>query len=164
MKPEPTEPRPGQESVWDYPRPPKVERVSKHLQVIYAGLTIADTRDARRVLETSHPPVYYIPESDIRMECLSKASGTSLCEWKGSAVYYDVLVGDRVAARAAWGYPDPTPAFSDIKGCIAFYPELMDACYVDGEKARPQPGGFYGGWITNDIVGPFKGDPGTQSW
>jgi uncharacterized protein (DUF427 family) len=116
------------------------------------------------VLETSHPPVYYIPKRDIRMECLSKASGSSLCEWKGSAVYYDVVVGDRVAARGAWGYPDPTPAFSDIRDCLAFYPDLMDACYVDGEKVRPQPGGFYGGWITNDIVGPFKGDPGTQSW
>ncbi len=164
MKPQRTEPRPGQESVWDYPRPPRVEGVSKHIRVVFAGLNIADTRNARRVLETSHPPVYYIPESDIRMECLSKASGSSLCEWKGIAVYYDVVVSDRVAARAAWGYPDPTPAFSEIRDCLAFYPEPMDACYVDGEKVRPQPGGFYGGWITNDIVGPFKGGPGTQSW
>lgn len=164
MKPQPTEPLPGQESVWDYPRPPRVESVSKHIIVVFAGLNIADTRDARRVLETSHPPVYYIPESDIRMECLSKAGGSSLCEWKGIAIYYDVMVGDRVAARAAWGCPDPTPAFSNIRYCLAFYPGLMDACYVDGEKVRPQPGGFYGGWITNDIVGPFKGGPGTQSW
>jgi uncharacterized protein (DUF427 family) len=164
MKPQPTEPLPGQESVWDYPRPPRVEVVSKHIRVVFAGLDIADTRDARRVLETSHPPVYYIPKRDVRMECLAEASGSSLCEWKGSAVYYDVVVGDRVAVRAAWGYPDPAPAFSDIKDCIAFYPELMDACYVDEEKARPQPGGFYGGWITNDIVGPFKGAPGSQSW
>jgi uncharacterized protein (DUF427 family) len=132
--------------------------------VVFGGATVADTHEARRVLETSHPPVYYIPERDVQMAYLSKADGSSLCEWKGFAVYYDVTVQERNAERAAWTYPDPTPAFASIKGYIAFYPAMMDACYVDGEKVRPQPGGFYGGWITNDIVGPFKGGPGTQTW
>jgi uncharacterized protein (DUF427 family) len=132
--------------------------------VVFGGVTIADTRDARRVLETSHPPVYYIPEKDIRMEFLSRAGGSSLCEWKGTALYYDIAVESRTARRAAWVYPDPTPAFASIKDCIAFYPAMMDACYVNGEKVRSQPGDFYGGWITDDIVGPFKGSPGTGFW
>jgi uncharacterized protein (DUF427 family) len=157
-------PGPGQESVWDYPRPPRVEVISKRIRVVFAGVDLADTRDARRVLETSHPPVYYIPEKDIRMEFLLRAGGSSLCEWKGVAVYFDITVEGRTAGRAAWSYPDPTPAFESIRNCVAFYPAPMDACYVDGEKARPQPGGFYGGWITDDIVGPFKGSPGTDFW
>jgi uncharacterized protein (DUF427 family) len=157
-------PGPGQESVWDYPRPPRIELSERHIEIVFGGIKIADSRSARRVLETSHPPVYYIPEKDIRMECLSRAKGSSMCEWKGIAVYYDVVAADRTAARAAWSYPDPTPAFESLRDCIAFYPALMDECYVDGERARPQPGGFYGGWITRDIVGPFKGGPGTSYW
>jgi uncharacterized protein (DUF427 family) len=164
MKPERIKPGPGQESVWDYPRPPKLESVTKHIEVVFNGVTIVDTRRAWRVLETSHPPVYYIPEDDIRMEHLSRAGGTSLCEWKGQALYYTVVVGGRRAERAAWSYPDPTPAFRAIKDHLAFYAGLMDACYLDGQQVIPQPGGFYGGWITSDIVGPFKGEPGTHGW
>lgn len=164
MKPTPIEPAPGQESVWDYPRPPRVEDVSKHIEVVFNGVTIADTCEAKRVLETSHPPVYYIPPKDIRMEYLAEIPGTSLCEWKGRAHYYTVVVGNKRADRAAWYYPDPQPAYAAIKNHIAFYPAPMDACYIDGERVRPQPGGFYGGWITSDIVGPFKGDPGTRGW
>ncbi|NIS59654.1 MAG: DUF427 domain-containing protein [Proteobacteria bacterium] len=164
MKPTPIEPAPGQESVWDYPRPPRVEDVSKHIEVVFNGVTIADTCEAKRVLETSHPPVYYIPPRDIRMEYLAEIPGTSLCEWKGRAHYYTVVVGNKRAERAAWYYPDPQPAYAAIKDHMAFYPAPMDACYIDGERVRPQPGGFYGGWITSDIVGPFKGEPGTLGW
>ena len=158
------EPGPGQESVWDYPRPPRLEPSAKHLQVIFDGVTIVDTRRAMRVLETSHPPVYYIPREDIRMEYLRPTPRGSVCEWKGSAVYFTVAVGDRQAQNAAWSYPDPTPAFAPIRDYVAFYPALMDACFVDGERVRPQPGGFYGGWITADVIGPFKGEPGTTFW
>ncbi|GAB4445210.1 MAG: DUF427 domain-containing protein [Chloroflexi bacterium OHK40] len=157
-------PGPGQESVWDYPRPPRVEPTSRHLRVIFGGVVIADTRRAHRVLETSHPPVYYIPPADIRMEYLTPAAGSSFCEFKGRAAYYTVAAGDRRAENAAWYYPSPAPGFEAIAGAVAFYPALMDACYVDGELAEPQPGGFYGGWITADIVGPFKGGPGTRGW
>ena len=160
----PVEPGPGQESVWDYPRPPRVESVAKHVVVVFNGVTIADTVASKRVLETSHPPVYYIPQDDITMDYLSRASASSFCEWKGKAIYYDVSVDGKRAERAAWSYPDPTPAFRAITDHLAFYPALMDACYVDGERVKPQPGGFYGGWITSDIVGPFKGEPGTQGW
>jgi uncharacterized protein (DUF427 family) len=164
LRPSRVRPGPGQESVWDYPRPPRVEKTARHIAVIFGGVTIADTRAARRVLETSHPPVYYIPQQDIRMKHLTRAAGTSFCEWKGLAVYYTVLAGGNKAERAAWSYPDPTPAFAVIKDHLAFYPGLMDACYVDGELVKPQPGGFYGGWITGDIAGPFKGEPGTEGW
>jgi len=158
------EPGPGQESVWDYPRPPRVERISKRIEVVYNGVVIADSRSAWRVLETSHPPAYYIPPQDIRMECLQAAMGSSFCEWKGQAGYYDVRVGDKTTPNAAWYYPKPTPAFAGIKDHVAFYAQPMDACTVDGEQAQPQPGQFYGGWITHDIVGPFKGEPGTWGW
>jgi uncharacterized protein (DUF427 family) len=141
-----------------------VEQTGKQIQVVFNGVMIADSRSAWRVLETSHPPVYYIPPQDIRMDCLSRAAGRSFCEWKGQAGYYDVCVGDKAAANAAWYYPKPTPAFAAIKDHVAFYARLMDACYVDGELVQPQPGEFYGGWITSDIVGPFKGEPGTWGW
>ncbi|MUL36803.1 DUF427 domain-containing protein [Gloeocapsopsis dulcis] len=154
----------GQESVWDYPRPPRLEDVNKHIQVIFNETAIADTHHAKRVLETSHPPVYYIPPSDIKMEYLIRTPPSSFCEWKGLAGYYTVAIGDKQAANAAWFYPDPTPTFAAIKDYVAFYPHLMDACYVNGEKVQPQPGNFYGGWITSDIVGPFKGSPGTWGW
>ena len=157
-------PGPGQESVWDYPRPPRLERFSGHIQIVLGGVTIADTRGAYRVLETSHPPSYYLPPDDIRADALVAASGASLCEWKGAARYFDVIGGAKRAPRAAWGYPDPTPAFLAIAGYVAFYPAPMDACFVDGERVTPQPGGFYGGWITANIVGPFKGGPGTVGW
>lgn len=157
-------PGPGQESVWDYPRPPRVEDTSRHLRVIFGGQIIADTQAAKRVLETSHPPVYYIPTRDVRMEYLERTGQSTWCEWKGRAGYYNVTVGDLRATNAAWSYPDPVPAYDAIRGHVAFYAQYMDACYVDGERVRPQPGSFYGGWITNDIVGPFKGGAGTVGW
>jgi uncharacterized protein (DUF427 family) len=158
------QPAPGQESVWDYPRPPRLEACGKRIRVIFNGITIADTTGAKRMLETSHPPVYYIPREDIRMEHVRAAAGTSFCEWKGRAEYFDLVVGTRTEPRVAWGYANPTPAFAGIRGHLAFYAAPMDACYVDGERVTPQPGGFYGGWITHDIVGPFKGVPGTSGW
>lgn len=158
------EPKAGQESVWDYPRPPRLEASSKRIRVEFGGKTIAETQRAFRVLETSHPPVYYIPPEDIRMEYLQAEAGSSFCEWKGQARYYTVEVNGNRAQRAAWAYPNPTPAYAQIKDHIAFYAEKMDACTVDGELVRPQEGSFYGGWITKDIVGPFKGGPGSWGW
>ena len=157
-------PGPGQESVWDYPRPPRLEDTNRPIQVIFNGVTLADTRRAKRVLETSHPPVYYLPPEDVRWEYFTRAQGESYCEWKGAASYYTIRVGDRQADRAAWSYPDPTAAFAPLKGYVAIYPGRKDACLVDGERVTPQPGDFYGGWITRDIVGPFKGEPGTMGW
>ncbi len=164
MRPTPVTPGPGQESVWDYPRPPRLEQTSKRIEIIFNGQTIADTRAAYRVLETSHPPVYYIPPGDIVMAYLVPVSGGSWCEWKGQASYYTVEVDGRRAERVAWAYPKPTAAFKPLKDYIAFYAAPMDACYVDGERVKPQPGNFYGGWVTDDIVGPFKGEPGTMGW
>lgn len=164
MRPKPIPPQPGQESVWDYPRPPRLEDTSKHIQIIFNGVTIADTHRAKRVLETSHPPVYYIPLEDIKQECLVQSPRTTFCEWKGQGAYYHVVVGDRRLDDVAWYYPQPTPAFASIKDYVAFYAAPMDACYVDGEKAEPQPGNFYGGWVTSDVVGPFKGVPGSWGW
>lgn len=158
------EPGPGQESVWDYPRPPRLEPAPRRLRVVFAGVAIADTLRGYRVLETSHPPVYYIPPADIQIQHLVRAGGSSFCEFKGQARYYSVAAGDRRAEDAAWYYPDPTPAFAPIAGYVAFYAGKMDACYVDDELVTPQPGGFYGGWITADVVGPFKGSPGTWGW
>lgn len=157
-------PGPGQESVWDYPRPPRVEPTSRRLRVILGGVVIADTTGGHRVLETSHPPVYYIPPADIRMDHLTPTPQSSFCEFKGRAGYYTVAAGGRRVESGAWFYPDPTPAFAAIRGAVAFYAGLMDACYVDDELVTPQPGGFYGGWITADVVGPFKGGPGSWGW
>lgn len=154
------------ESVWDYPRPPALERSSRSIRVVFAGAAIAETTRARRVLETSHPPVYYLPVGDVTQGALerSRARGT-FCEWKGMASYYDVIAPDgRRAEAAAWGYDDPSPGFGDLLGTVAFYPAAMDECTVDGELVTAQPGDFYGGWITSEIVGPFKGAPGTQGW
>jgi uncharacterized protein (DUF427 family) len=158
------EPGPGQESVWDYPRPPRLEDCPRHLVVRFNGEVIAETRRGKRVLETSHPPVYYFPPEDVRREFLVPAAGTSFCEWKGVAGYLSVRVGDRELPKVAWYYADPTPAFEGIRGYVAFYCGPMDECRVDGVRAEPQPGGFYGGWVTPDVVGPFKGDPGTMWW
>jgi uncharacterized protein (DUF427 family) len=159
------EPGPGQESVWDYPRPPRLENVSNRLQVIFNGVVIADTTKGKRVVETAGAPVYYFPPEDINMAYLTAVPKyQTLCEWKGYAVYYSIAVDGNQAERAAWTYPKPTRDFTDLKDYIAFYPQPMDACLVDGEKVRPQPGGFYGGWITSNIVGPFKGEPGTEHW
>jgi uncharacterized protein (DUF427 family) len=164
MKPHPIQTGPGQESVWEYLRPPGLEDVNKHITITFNEVLIVDTFRAKRVLETSHPPVYYIPPEDMRSDVLIPVSGLSFCEWKGEATYYDVVVNEKRAARAAWSYPNPTPDFSGIQSYVAFYAHLMDACYVDGEQVQPQPGNFYGGWITKDIVGPFKGGPGSWGW
>jgi len=158
------EPGPGQESVWDYPRPPRLADCPKHIQVIFNGIAIADTRQAKRLLETSHPPTYYIPPADIQMDYLHPSNRHSFCEWKGQANYYTIKAGDRSAVNAAWYYPVPTPEFAEMKDYVAFYCLFMDGCYVDGELVKSQPGGFYGGWITSDIVGPFKGGPGSLTW
>jgi uncharacterized protein (DUF427 family) len=153
------------ESVWDYPRPPRLEHVTRHLRVVLGGVVIAETRRGARVLETSHPPVYYVSPEDILMEHLARSSSReSFCEWKGSASYYDLRAGTRSVRDGAWTYRSPTEAFTSIRDWVAFYPGRMDECTVDGEIVRPQAGGFYGGWITSDLEGPFKGDPGTEGW
>ena len=157
-------PAAGQESVWDYPRPPRLEPCSRVIRVLFGGQTIVETTNAHRVLETSHPPVYYIPMREVVDGVLIPSDRRSFCEWKGNARYFHVRVGDAAAENAAWGYPAPTAAFRTIRDHVAFYAYLMDACYVDDELVRRQPGNFYGGWITEDIVGPFKGEPGTQGW
>lgn len=164
MRPEPISPGPGQESVWDYPRPPRLEDVTKHIRIIFNHERIADTHRAKRILETSHPPNYYIPRDDIKTEYLTPSTYATYCEWKGRANYYSLQVGDRQAQDVAWYYPEISPAYAELKGYVGFYPGPMDACYVDGEKVNPQAGSFYAGWITHDIVGPFKGDPGTRGW
>ncbi|MEB3356213.1 MAG: DUF427 domain-containing protein [Synechococcales bacterium] len=164
MNPQRIPPQPGQESVWDYPRPPRLEDSSRHIQVIFNGETLVDTRRAKRVLETSHPPVYYLPPEDIKMVHFIPTPRSTFCEWKGQAAYYTIRVGDRQVPNGAWYYPNPTPEFREIKDYIALYPGKMDACYVDGERVKAQAGDFYGGWITSDIVGPFKGGMGTWGW
>jgi uncharacterized protein (DUF427 family) len=141
-----------------------LEQTSRQITIFFNDQIIADTRRAWRVLETSHPPVYYIPPEDIVSGYLLPAQGGSWCEWKGQAAYFGVVVGHKAARKAAWSYPRPTPSFSSIKDYVAFYAGLMDRCLVDGEEVTPQPGSFYGGWITADIVGPFKGAPGTSGW
>ncbi len=147
----------GQESVWDYPRPPRLERSHRHVRVELGGEVIAETDRAYRVLETSHPPTYYIPPEDVRTELLQESDRTTYCEFKGRAEYFDVRVDGRVVQNAAWAYPDPTADFEPLADYLAFYPAKMDRCTVDGEEVSAQGGGFYGGWITSDVTGPFKG-------
>jgi uncharacterized protein (DUF427 family) len=154
------EPGPGQESVWDYPRPPRLERSTRHVRVMTSGdVVVADSRAAWRVLETSHPPVFYVPRADVADGVLTPTGRTSYCEFKGLAAYWTVLD----LPDAAWSYPDPSPGYGPMAGAVAFYPSRL-TCTVDGEAVRPQAGGFYGGWITEDVVGPFKGEPGTLGW
>ena len=160
----PVEPGPDQESVWDYPRPPALEPEDRRVRVVFHDTTIADTTDALRVLETSHPPVYYLPPEDVATEHLERESRTTMCEFKGWAVYYTLAVGDRLVQSAAWGYPNPTDRFAALEDYVTFYASKVDACYVGDEKARAQEGDFYGGWITDDVVGPFKGGTGTTGW
>jgi uncharacterized protein (DUF427 family) len=155
---------PGQESVWDYPRPPRLERTTRRIRVEFAGRTIVDTTGAWRVLETSHPPGYYVPPDAFPAGALIPSASRSFCEWKGVAAYYTIRVGEREAPDAAWTYPEPVPAFAPMAGYVAVYPAAMDRCLVDDEVVLPQPGGFYGGWITSDVAGPFKGGPGTGGW
>ncbi len=155
---------PGQESVWDYPRPPRVEPDSRRVRVLFNGETLADSRNALRVLETSHPPVFYLPPEDVRMEFLRPSPQRTFCEFKGRASYYDLQVGERRVENVAWYYPDPAPGYEALQHHIAFYPSRVDACFVGDEPVRAQEGDFYGGWITDEIVGPFKGGPGTRGW
>ena len=158
-------PKAGQESVWDYPRPPKVESTSKHIKIEINKILLANSNQSYRILETSHPPVYYIPPADLKMEFLNPKMGkSSFCEFKGMAIYWDIVVNDRTVQNAAWSYPNPNHAFLVIKDYLAFYPSKVDACYVNDEKVQAQEGDFYGGWITKEIVGPFKGGPGTWGW
>ena len=152
------------ESVWDYPRPPLVEPTAEHVTVELAGVVIAESRRALRVLETSHPPVYYLPPEDVVAGVLTAEAHRSFCEFKGVAVYWSAQAGDRSVAGAAWSYPDPAPGYEDLAGHVAFYPERVDGCFVDGEQVTAQAGDFYGGWITSRIRGPFKGGPGTAGW
>lgn len=152
------------ESVWDYPRPPIVQATDRHVEVVFCGTTIADSTRSRRVLERSHPPVYYIPIDDVRSDVLKSSGRATYCEFKGEACYYDVSCGGQTVEDAAWIYESPAPGYEDIAGYVAFYPGKMDECRVDGEVVQPQPGEYYGGWITSDITGPFKGEPGTHSW
>ena len=155
---------PGQESCWDYPRPPVVESSSERVVVELGGVRVADTTSALRLLETSHPPTYYLPRASFIVGSLRPSAGSSRCEWKGQAAYLDVLGGQVEAARSAWYYPRPVSAFASLRDHIAVYPAAMDRCLVDGELVTPQAGGFYGGWITSRVVGPFKGEPGTWGW
>lgn len=155
---------PDEESVWDYPRPPALERLARPVRVVLGGERIVDAPWAWRVLETSHPPQIYIDPAFFTPGALVPAEGSSFCEWKGRARYFDVRGGGQLAARAAWSYPEPTARFAGIAGCVALYAGPMDACFVGDERVTPQPGGFYGGWITPNIKGPFKGGPGTWGW
>lgn len=155
----------GQESVWDYPRPAVAEPFDGRLEVIFDGRVLADTRRGVRTLETSHPPTYYIPPDDVDASMLrANPERRSLCEWKGQARYVDIVSGDRIATAAAWCYPSPSPSFALLAGHLAFYLAPMDACRVNGETATAQPGTFYGGWVTSNVVGPFKGEPGSMGW
>ena len=152
------------ESVWDYPRPPAVTRCERTVRIELGGVVIAESGRALRVLETSHPPTLYLPLDDVAAGVLAPVAGSSFCEFKGRAVYFDVAAGGRVAERAAWHYPEPDPAYAALLGHVSFYPGRMDACRLGEERVRAQAGDFYGGWITADLAGPFKGPPGTRGW
>ena len=152
------------ESVWNYPRPPRVEPSTERIVIRLGGEVILDTTDSVRVLETSHPPVYYLPRTAFAEGSLVDAEGTSFCEFKGVARYLSVQATDASAPRSAWYYPDPSPGYEQLLGRVAVYPGTMDSVEVDGETVRPQAGGFYGGWITSRVTGPFKGEPGTSGW
>lgn len=157
-------PGPGQESVWDYPRPPAVEPSERRVRIVLGGVTIVDTTEAVRVLETSHPPTWYVP-FDALTDCSREADGRrTLCEFKGQARYWTLEAGGRRTQSAAWSYPEPAPGYELLRGRFTVYPSQMDACFVDDEQVRSQEGDFYGGWITSDVVGPFKGGPGTWGW
>ena len=152
------------ESVWDYPRPPALRSSRAAIEVWLGGEPVCRTDRSWQVLETSHPPTYYLPRSSFVPGALRDATGSSFCEWKGAARYLDVVGGEQVAARAAWWYPDPAPAYAALAEHVALYAGPMDRVLVDGETVLPQPGGFYGGWVTSSVTGPFKGVPGSQGW
>ncbi len=164
MSPDPQQPDTAPESVWDYPRPPRWEECSREIEVVFAGQRIAHSRNSIRVLETSHPPTYYIPPDDVVEGVLIPTDRITICEWKGGARYFHLLVDDYSVDKAAWSYPQPTEEFAEIRDYVSFYAHLMDACFVDGERVQAQQGGFYGGWITSHVAGPFKGVPGSLGW
>jgi uncharacterized protein (DUF427 family) len=157
-------PKSGQESVWDYPRPPRVEPTSKSVRIIFNGVTLVQTTRALRVLETSHPPSYYFPQADIQMQYLTSTPRHTFCEYKGQASYWTLQIGDQREDNVAWGYLNPSPGYEALTSYLAFYPGRMEACYINDERVQAQAGDFYGGWITSEIVGPFKGGPGTWGW
>jgi uncharacterized protein (DUF427 family) len=163
-RPRPDPVGPGQESVWDYPRPPAVDPTTEHVVVEVAGEVVAETRRAIRVLETSHPPTYYIPAEDVNWDLLEESGRRTVCEFKGVASYASVVVGDHRSPDACWWYAEPAPGFEAIAGAVCFYPQHVDRCLVDGEVVRSVEGDFYGGWITSRVAGPFKGGPGTMGW
>jgi uncharacterized protein (DUF427 family) len=153
------------ESVWDYPRPPRVERTARTLKISHGGILLAETRNAVRILETSHPPVYYIPIADIAMQWMQRSNRRqSFCEWKGQASYWNIAITGHESHDAAWSYSSPVAAYAELRDHLAFYASKVDECSVDGEIVVPQSGDFYGGWITSHVKGPFKGTPGTMGW
>ena len=156
-------PSPGQESVWDYPRPPRIDPDARLVRVQVEGTVLAETRNSIRILETASPPAFYLPPEDVRTDLLERARGASICEWKGSATYWSLTGGTNSPANVAWSYEHPFPEFASIRGYLSFYPSKVE-CYVDEYRVKPQPGDFYGGWVTPEVVGPFKGDPGTSGW
>jgi uncharacterized protein (DUF427 family) len=164
MRPKPERPGPGQVSVWTFPRPAIAEPSDAHIRIEHRGIVVADTRKAVRTLETSHPPSWYLPPDAIAPGVLSRSSRQSFCEWKGHATYWHLEIDGERLTDIAWSYPDPTPAFAVLRDHVAFYAGPFDLCSVDGERVVPQPGGFYGGWITSDLAGPFKGVPGSMGW
>lgn len=152
------------ENVWDYPRPPRLEPVGRRVRIVLGGETIVDCADALRVLETSHPPTVYVPPEAFATGVLRPASGSSFCEWKGVARYHDLVAPAAVATRAGWSYERPTRSFVALRDHVAVYPSRVDACFLGDERVQAQEGDFYGGWITSDLEGPFKGGPGTRGW
>jgi uncharacterized protein (DUF427 family) len=163
-RPQRIAPGPGHESVWDYPRPPRVEPVPERVRVLMDGVPLADSTHALRVLETAGAPVYYVPREDVRMDLLVPSPHRTVCEWKGEAGYWSLRSGTRDVSNVAWSYEDPKPGFEAITGHLAFYASKVDEAWLGDERATPQPGRFYGGWVTSRIVGPFKGEPGSEGW
>ncbi|MEO0557420.1 MAG: DUF427 domain-containing protein [Bacteroidota bacterium] len=164
LRPTPDPVRPGQTSVWDHPRPPALEPVGERVRVEFGGRVIAESDEALQILETSHPPTVYIPPADVELASLVQSAKQSGCEWKGYAVYYDIEVGEERSVDAAWSYPSPREQYAALKDHVAFYPGRVGACFIGDERVTPQPGGFYGGWITSRVAGPFKGIPGSMGW
>jgi uncharacterized protein (DUF427 family) len=164
VRPQRIEPGPGQESVWDYPRPPAAVPTTQRIRVVHRGIVVADTTHAIRILETSQPPAYYLPPADIAMDLVTPTSSRTACEWKGLAGYWTLRAGGDVVVDAAWSYAAPVAGYAPIAGYLAFYAQKLDECWVDDERVNPNDGSFYGGWITSGVVGPFKGAPGTLGW
>jgi len=164
VRPRPNSIGAGPESVWRYPRPAVAEPSTRHVRIAHRGVLVADTTRAVRTLETSHPPTWYLPPGDITPGVLHRSDRRSFCEWKGVAEYWHLAIGGVLLRDVGWSYPDPTADFARLRDYVAFYAAPLDHCTIDGEQVRPQPGGFYGGWITDDLAGPFKGVPGSMGW